>query len=165
MFGSDARYWESTQQRQSLASYCWPLVLAMVWIGCAESVHHDEAAAGKKAEEFAQVTFVKQDVENGYTLLAEGTKRYVSAAQFKAVVEKLHPRTLPKTVTASEYEPMFGEKAIYIFLTGENSGEHFYYRLTMEGTATTGYRVLRVDRAGAPYAPSSDKKSFTGKNN
>ena len=118
----------------------------MVWMGCAESVHHDEAAAGKKAEEFAQVTFVKQDVENGYALLADGTKRYVSPAQFKAVVEKLHPRALPKTVTAAEYEPMFGEKAIYIFLTGENSGEHFYYRLTMEGTATTGYRVLRLDR-------------------
>jgi hypothetical protein len=60
---------------------------------------------------------------------------------------------------------MFGEKAIYIFLTGENSGEHFYYRLTMEGTATTGYRVLRLDRGGTPYPQSSDKKSFAARKN
>jgi hypothetical protein len=55
---------------------------------------------------------------------------------------------------------MHGEKAIYIFLIGDNSGEHFYYRLTMEGTAATGYRVLRLDRSIAPYPPSNDKQSF-----
>jgi hypothetical protein len=165
MIASDVPQWDSTRRKKSLAYCGWPLVLAMVWLGCAESIHHDEAAAAKKAEEFARVTFVKQDIENGYALLADGTKGYVSPAQFKAVVEKLHPRGLPKTVTATEYEPMFGEKALYVYLIGENAGQHFYYRLTMEGTATTGYRVLRLDRGGSPYPPSSDKKSFTGKNN
>jgi hypothetical protein len=134
----------------------------MSFLGCIESVEHDPAGAGKKAEEFAQIAFVKQDVENGYGLLADGTRRYVSREQFKQVLAKLHPRAYPKNVKASEYEPMAGEKAIYIFLTGENSGERFYYRLTLEGTATTPYRVLRLDRAAEPYPPSNEKKQLRG---
>lgn len=137
------------------------LVFAVGLIGCVETIHHDESSAGKKAEEFARIVFVKQDVENGYELLADGTKRHVSREQFKTVLSKLHPKAFPKTVTALEHEPMPGEKAIYIFLTGENSGEYFYYRLTMEGTATTGYKVLRLDRAGQPYPPSNEKKRFS----
>ena len=142
--------------------YFYPLIMFAVGLmGCMETINHDPSSAGKKAEEFAQVVFVKQDVENGYGLLADGTKRYVSREQLKAVLSKLHPKAFPKTVTALEYEPMPGEKAIYVFLTGENSGEHFYYRLTMEGTATTGYKVLRLDRAGQPYPPSNEKKRFS----
>jgi hypothetical protein len=143
-----------------LKNYLYPLIFAIGLMGCAESIKHDEVAAGKKAEEFAKIAFVKQDIENGYALLADATKRYVSLEQFKTVVSKLHPKAFPRAVTASEYEPMHGEKAIYIFLIGDDSGEHFYYRLTMEGTATTGYRVLRLDRSTAPYPPSNDKQSF-----
>lgn len=139
------------------------LIFAVGLTGCIESVDHDAASAGKRAEEFAQVVFVKQDIETGYALLAEGTRRYVSPDQFKAVVSKMHPRGFPKTVTALEYEPMPGEKAIYVFLTGDHSGEHFYYRLTMEGTAATGYRVLRLDRASQPYSPSDERKRFSEK--
>lgn len=140
----------------------YSLILAAGLIGCIESIDHDAAVAGKKAEEFAQIVFVKRDIENGYALLADGAKRYVSREQFKAVLAKLHPRAYPKNVTASEYEPMPGEKAIYVFLMGENSGERFYYRLTLEGTATTPYRVLRLDRANEPYPPSSEKKRLSG---
>jgi hypothetical protein len=139
----------------------FPSVLVMGLMGCAESIDHDEVLAGRRAEEFAQVAFVKQDVENGYALLSDGTRRYVSSEQFKEVLLKLHPRAFPKTVIASESEPMPGEKAIYIFLTGENSGEHFYYRLTMEGTATTGYRVLRLNRGSASYPPSNQKQKLS----
>ena len=138
----------------------YSLVFAAGLVGCIESIDHNATLAGKQAEEFAQVAFVKRDLENGYALLADGARRYVSREQFKAVVAKLHPEAYPKNVRASEYEPMPGEKAIYIFLTGENSGERFYYRLTLEGTATTPYRVLRFDRANEPYPPSSEKKKI-----
>ena len=151
-------------EKASLLAYHFCLfVFAVELIGCMETIHHDEASAGKKAEEFARVVFVKRDFENGYGLLADGTKRYVSLEQFKAVLSKLHPKAFPRTVTALEYEPMPGEKAIYIFLTGENSGEQFYYRLTMEGTATTGYKVLRFDRASQPYPASNEKKNLVAK--
>lgn len=139
------------------------LIFAVSLTGCIDSVDHDPASARKKAEEFTQVVFVKQDIETGYALLAEGTRRYVSRDQFKTVVLKMHPSGFPKTVTALEYEPMPGEKAIYVFLTGDHWGERFYYRLTMEGTASTGYRVLRLDRASQPYAPSNEKKQFNDK--
>lgn len=128
-------------------------VLAIGLIGCAESFKHDEVLAGKRAAEFAQVVFVKQDFVNGYALLSDAAKRYVSPEKFKETVSRLHPRTNPKSVTATEYEPMHGEKAIYIFLLGENAGEHFYYMLTMEGTAATDYKVSRLTRGEVPYSP------------
>jgi hypothetical protein len=139
------------------------LICSASLLSCAGSVDHDSESAAKRAEEFAQIAFVKQDIDNGYALLADATKRYVSIGQFKEVLAKLHPKGQPKTVVASAYEPMAaGESAIYIFLTGENSGEQFYYRLTMAGSATTDYKVLRFDRGSAPYAPSKDKRSIAG---
>jgi hypothetical protein len=154
--------WVSTNQVIWLKYSLYSFILAVGLLGCIKSVEHDPAGAGKKAEEFAEIAFVKQDIENGYALLADGTRRYVSREQFKQVVAKLHPRAYPKNVKASEYEPMAGEKAIYIFLMGENSGERFYYRLTLEGNATTPYRVLRLDRSAEPYPASSDKRRLGG---
>lgn len=138
----------------------FPLAFVVGLMGCAESINHDEVLAGRRAVEFAQVAFVKHDVENSYALLSDSTKRHVSLEKFKEVLSRLHPKAFPASVTASEYEPMLGEKAIYIYLVGENSGEHFYYRLTMEGTATTGYRVLSLDRGSGPYRPSNRKQTF-----
>ena len=130
-------------------------------MGCVGSIDHDEALAGRRAVEFAQAAFVKHDMGKGYDLLSASAKRYVSLEKFKETVSRLHPRAFPTSVTATEYEPMAGEKAIYIFLNGENSGEHFYYRLTLEGTAATDYRVSTLDRGSGPY-PSSDKKQKLG---
>ena len=141
----------------------FPLAFVMGLMGCAESINHDEVLAARRAVEFAQVAFVKHDIENGYALLSDSTKRYVSLEKFKEVLSRLHPKAFPISVTASEYEPMLGEKAIYIFLRGENSGEHFYYRLTMEGTAATGYRVLSLDRGSGPYPPSDRKQTLRGR--
>ena len=138
----------------------FPLAFVMALTGCAESIDHDAVSAARRAEEFAQVAFVKHDIEKGYALLSESTRRYVSLEQFKEVLSRLHPQAFPISVTASEYEPMPGEKAMYIFLTGKNSGERFYYRLTMEGTATTGYRVLSLDRGSGPYSQSSRKEKL-----
>ena len=138
----------------------FPLAFAVGLMGCAESINHDEVLAGRRAVEFAQVAFVKHDIENGYALLSDSTKRRVSLEKFKEVLSRLHPKAFPTSVTASEYEPMLGEKAIYIYLAGENSGEHFSYRLTMEGTATTGYRVLSLDRGSGLYRPSNRRQTF-----
>jgi hypothetical protein len=118
-----------------------------VLIGCAGSIDHNNDRAAKKAEEFARIAFVNRDFEAGYKLLAEGTRRYVSVEKFTEAITRLHPKAYPMTVTAQEFEPMPGEKAIYVFLTGQNADERFYYRLTMEGTAVTDYRVLQFDRS------------------
>mgnify|MGYP001614693691 CR=1 FL=1 len=128
-----------------------PLAFVMGLMGCAASINHDEVLAGRRAVEFAQVAFVKHDVENGHALLSDSTKRRVSLEKFKEVLSRLHPKAFPTSVTASEYEPMLGEKAIYIYLVGENSGEHFYYRLTKEGTATTANWLLSLDRGSGAF--------------
>lgn len=129
------------------------LAFVITLLGCAESFEHDPVLAGRRAVEFAQVAFVKHDVEKGYVLLSDSAKRYVSVEKFKETLSRLHPRAFPTSVSATEYEPMHGEKAIYIYLIGENSGERFYYRLTMEGTAGTDYRVFRLARGDGPYPP------------
>lgn len=133
------------------------LTLLISIAACAEKVDHDAELASRRAEEFARLVFVEQNLEKGYAMLADGTKRYVSIGQFKEVIAKLHPNGYPRTVRATEHEPMKGEKAIYIYLVGDNSGHYFNYRLTMEGTAATGYRVLRFDRTNEPRRSSIDR--------
>lgn len=131
------------------------LALIMALMACKGSVDHDEASAAKSALEFAQVAFVKRDIENGHALLSESARRYVPPEKFEETVSRLHPRAFPVSVTADEYEPMHGEKAVHVYLTGENSGERFYYRLTLEGAAATGYRVARFYRESSPYPGAS----------
>ena len=130
-------------------------------IACGDPINHDAALAGKRAIEFAKVAFVQQDVEKAYAMLSGNTKRYVPLEKFKETLSRLHPSGHPSKVTAIEYEPMPGEKAIYIYITGEDSSGSFEYTLTMEGTASTDYRVSKIAR-GASYLPStSDKKRFS----
>jgi hypothetical protein len=133
-------------QRRSALLICTIVPL----IGCAEKIDHDPAAAAAKAEEFVRVAFIEHDVTRSYELLAVGTRRYVSLEKYQEVIGRLHPKGYPSAVKAGDFEPMPGENAIYIFLAGENAGESFYYRLTMEGSAATGYRVLQFDRSNRP---------------
>jgi hypothetical protein len=122
---------------------------AALLLACAKSFEHDPKVAGKRAEEFAQVVFVRKDFDQGYALLSESGKRYVSPQKFKETIVKSHPRHYPTRISATDYEPMPGEKAIYIYLSGEDAGEQFNYTLTLEGTAATDYRVTRFSRGGS----------------
>lgn len=47
-----------------------------------------------------------------------------------------------------------------IFLMGDNPDENFYYRLVMEGTASTGYKVAGIFRGNKRYPDSADKKKL-----
>jgi hypothetical protein len=125
---------------------------------CAHSFEHDHKLAAKRAEEFVQVVFVRQDFEKGYDLLSDSGKRYVPLDKFKETIVKSHPRSYPIKITATDYEPMSGEKAIYIYLTGDNGGEHFYYTLILDGTAATDYKVTRFSRGGGSFSSGSGKQ-------
>ena len=98
---------------------------------------------------------MKQDAEAGYSLLSESARQQLSLEQFKQVNAKLHPSTFPTKVVANEFESIPGEKAMNIFLIGENRKEQFYYRLPMEGTVTDGYRVSGLYRGNGPYPASN----------
>jgi hypothetical protein len=82
-------------------------------------------------------------------MLAESGKRYVPLEKFRDTVLKSHPRAYPSRIAAVDYEPMTGEKAIYIYLSGDNSGEQFNYTVTLDGTAATDYKVVRFSRGGS----------------
>ncbi|HEX2228601.1 MAG TPA: hypothetical protein VHM64_15810 [Candidatus Binatia bacterium] len=122
---------------------------AALFFACAESFEHDPKTAAKRAEEFAQAVFVRRDFDKGYSMLSDSGKRYVSPEKFKETVTKSHPRNYPNKIAATDYEPMAGEKAIYVYLSGENAGEQFNYTLTLDGTAATDYKVTRFSRGGA----------------
>jgi hypothetical protein len=140
------------------------LILAFVIgsMGCTKPVKHDEVLAAKRAVQFAELAFVKQDAEKSYQLLSDATKGYVPFDKFKETLARLNPGVHPRSITAIEYEPMPGEKAIYIYLVGKNSGEDFSYTVTMEGTAATDYRVSKVTRGIGSFLPSTtEKKRFS----
>ena len=141
--------------------FCWFMLALVITVSsCAESVKHDEISAAKSALEFSRVTFLEKDAEKGYDLLSGGGKRHVPLNKFKQTIASMHPRDYPSKVTATEYEPMAGEKAIYIFLKGQNPDEQFAYRVTLEGTATSGYKVLKVDQGTTFPTLSNQKKAF-----
>jgi hypothetical protein len=130
---------------------------ALLFFACAKSFEHDQKLAAQRAEQFAQVVFVAQDLEKGYTMLSDSGRRYVPLEKFKETVMKSHPKNYPTKIAATDYEPMSGEKAIYIYLSGENAGEQFNYTLTLDGTATTDYKVTRFSRGGGAFSSSASR--------
>ena len=137
------------------------LALAMVVAGCTESVKHDEVLAAKRALEFGRVAFIEKNFDKGYDLLADGGRRHVPRDKFKQSIAAMHARDFPTNLTANEFEPMADEKAIYIFVRGRNSENEFSYRLTLEGTAVTDYKVLKIDQGTGFFTLSSKKQAFT----
>jgi hypothetical protein len=117
-------------------------------------ISHDEEMAAKSAVEFAKVALIEHDSQNGYSLLSESAKKAISFEKYSQALAQVHPSSYPKSLTADEFEPMPGQKSIYIYVHGENGSEKFYYRFTMEGTARTGYKVLGIYRGDGPYSPS-----------
>jgi hypothetical protein len=138
------------------------LAAFLLLASCAGSVKHDEMLAAKRAVEFAQFVFVNKTIEKGYELLSDSGKRRLSLDKFKETVTRMHPRTFPTKVTATEFQPMPGEQAIWIYLAGQNAEEQFQYRLTMEGTGNGDYKILTFDTGvvGRMFSPLSDRQPF-----
>jgi hypothetical protein len=137
-------------------------LLAVFWLtGCAESIKQNENLAAQRAIEFAGIVLVNKDFDRGYELLSDNGKRHISLAKFKETMARLHPRGFPNSVTAKEYQPMPGENALWIYLSGENPEMH--YRLTMEATASGDYKVLTIDSGavGRLFSSASDKKELS----
>ena len=136
------------------------LVVIVVLLGCKGPIQHDEVSATKTALQFGRNAFVSQDSENAYALLSDNAKRYVTRETFKETLLKSHPSGFPTDVRVTEYQPVPGEKLMYVYLSGENLHGRLYYELTMEGDAATGYRVAIFDRSGiAPPWSSTRQKS------
>ena len=143
-------------KRSRLAAFALVIILS----ACAESVKHDETLAAKRALEFGRVIFVEKNPDKGYDLLSDGGRRHVPRDKFRQSLAAMHARDFPTKLSAVEYEPMADEKAIYIFVKGQNSEEQFNYRLTMEGSAATDYKVLKIDQGTGFFTLSNKKQAF-----
>ena len=116
---------------------------------------------------FAKEAFIDLNQPGAYEFLSEELRRKFSLDQYINVIAQMHPKRFPKEVTATEYEPVPDKEAVYIWLYGENGDEKFYYRLRMEGTTATGYKVaemLRVVRLPATQSrkPLPTSRSTAG---
>ena len=114
--------------------------------------------AARKAQHFADVAFVKRDLETAYPLLSQNTKASITIGQFKDVISKMHPSEYPLFVRPEDYEPLMGQKAMNIYLTGDAQSGRFYYRFVMEGTQETDYEVSGFWRNDAPYPKSNMRR-------
>lgn len=117
------------------------LLLLTLLFGCGENIQHDTDLAARRAVEFAEMAFVRQNLENSYLLLADSARSYVPLDKFRETIVKLHPSGYPSKVAAVRSEPVKGEKAVYVLVRGEARTGLFQYSLTLAGTAATDYRV------------------------
>ena len=150
----------STDRRQRSARLAWLCALAAFTFACTEPVKHDEMLAGKRAIEFARAVLIDKNMEKGYELLSESGRRHVPFDKFKQTIEAMNARGRVSKVIATDYEPMPGEKAIYIFLRGQNVDEQSIYRITLQGTAATDYKVLKIDQGASFPTLSNQKRKF-----
>lgn len=155
-----ATWFEASRALKKWRGFFAALALLVFLASCAESVKHDETLAARRALEFGRVIFLEKNLDRGYDLLADGGRRHVPRDKFKQSVAAMHSRDYPTKLTAMEYEPMADEKAIYIFVRGQNSEEQFNYRFTMEGTAASDYKVLKIDQGSGFFTLSSKKQPF-----
>jgi lactam utilization protein B len=124
---------------------------------CMSVISHDEKAAAKAATEFAQTAFIARDYSKAHGLLATRSQSDIPIDKLTDAITKMHPKSYPSKVTATEYEPLPGQRGMNIYVKGDGDGEDFFYRLVMEGDATAGYRVTGLFRGNGPN-PSTNKR-------
>ena len=108
--------------------------------GCAENFDHDTALATKRAIEFAEATFVRGNLDQGYAMLADKARSYVPLNIFADKVTKMHPSGRPSKIASLSAAPIKGEKIVNVTLRGEGDGQ-FMYGIALIGTSAADYRV------------------------
>ena len=128
----------------SFAAACAPYV-----------IKHQPMMAGTTAETFAKLAFVERNNEEARNFAKSGS----SSADVNAMVERLHPvGNHPQAVRAVTYEPMPGMESMKIYLEGSGADRSYHYLAIMEGTESSGYRVLAISRSDNPFPGSNDMK-------
>ena len=125
------------------------LAIAMLWglWSGLQSVTHNEELAAKRAQEFAEVLLIKQDLDGAYQMMSSKARGYVPLEQFKTNIVGYHPNGYPKTIKVVEIRPEKEMSTVYVLLRGEDgSGKVFNYRFMLNGTEKSDYKVTTVDR-------------------
>ena len=90
--------------------------------------------AAARAVEFARAAFVDRDIDKAYGLLDPEFQAYAPKEKFVEVITTMNSPISPTVITATEFEPILGQEGMNIYLTGEDGGEKFYYRIPMKGS-------------------------------
>ena len=146
----------------------WNRVKVLVWVAvlatfasCTGRVlFHDEKSAAKSAEEFAKTTFVRRDYDRAFGMLPQTFQVKYGRDGFEKLVREMHFDAFPTEVASTEYEPIPGSNSITIFLVGERTGQKFYYRLLMSGSALTGYKIEGFFRRTIEYPQSKLRRKL-----
>jgi hypothetical protein len=117
--------------------------------GCAENFDHDTALATKRAIEFAEATFVRGNLDQGYAMLADKARAYVPLNIFADKVKKMHPSGRPTKIASLTAAPVKGEKIVNVTLRGEGDGQ-FMYGIALIGTSAADYRVSTFGGGRSP---------------
>jgi hypothetical protein len=150
-----------------MRKYIWASILGAVLLGCNScisvrftlpvSAKADPDQAATAAILFAKEAFIDLNQPGAYDFLSEGMRRHASLEQYINMIARMHPDGFPDEVTAAEYEAAPGEDAMFIWLYRQGREESFYYRLKMEATAETGYKVAEMVRVAKLHASQSRK--------
>lgn len=133
-----------------MAACCVPLPL-----GGLNIITHDERAAARVADRFADLAFVQKDNAGAYALLTPELQGELANEALADGMAKMHPAAWPESVAADEFEPMPGQRAMNIYLAGKAGDEAFFYRFVMMGDKGSGYRVGGLFRGNGRPASSN----------
>lgn len=114
--------------------------------------------AGASATEFAQTAFVEKNVDRAFSLLHPDAQAYMTKEKFSEVLSTMNSPTSPKSIIATDYEPVVGEEGMNIYVTGESDRETFYYRIPMKGTQQKGYKPAGLFRNNGPYPKTPSRQ-------
>src|SRR5947209_11904594 len=89
-------------------------IIILASSSCVTAIQHNPDMAAIKAVQFAKLAFIQQDYESASKLLPAGQQNSSGAEKIKELVTKMHPTSYPTKVTATDYEPVPGQKAIKI---------------------------------------------------
>ena len=135
------------------------VVLAgIAFFGKVTVYHHVPQKAAAAARTFARLAFIDQDYKQAFHSLDDKARAGLTLEQFMEGIKHMHPHAFPVNVEPEDYEPMPGQKALMIYLSGANGGEKMHYRFVLAGDDAEGYRVSRFFRGSGPYPQSAQRK-------
>lgn len=117
-------------------------------------IYHSEELAAQQAVQFIEIALINRDHAQAYLLFSRNSRKNFSFERSKSLYEEIPPEYFPAVIRATDYEPIPGQRGMHIFLSSANERKKLYYRLIMEGTKQTNYKVLDIHYSKDPYPPS-----------
>jgi hypothetical protein len=131
------------------------IFLLIVTAACSyRSFKQNPQMAAKSATEFAQVAFVEKNIDKAFSMFDPEAQAYVTKEKFSEGLTRMNTPASPKSINATDFEPIQGQEGMNIYITGESDTQKFYYRIPMKGTEDKGYKPVGLYRSDGPYPKS-----------